>query len=440
LVKCNFRLPGESQKIDRLVEAFSKRFSANNPGLVKPDAAYLLSFAAIMLNTDLHDQRLTTGKNPRKPMTKEGFMKNVRAAPDGADLSTAFLSDMFDSIAKTAIEWKATPSPSTASNSAVSEAGSPGSAVASATMGVAPSVALRRNSTFSSPSMTIERPVTAGKDSLEVAAGNTKDAAPVDQDALLQQRVIELETNYYRDAKLWLRRLAGLSKYRAQQSPRWLCVDATDTFGQVLASSGASASTANVQAGLGRLMFESIWLRCLSALTTAFEMSPILCHTPAATELTPFDNDGTPLPSGSLSTSSGGSSSAGGPNTSRSSFMNITAVAQAQQWRADLSRTNVSLLGLRGLLPPDISHVSGIATTTAVGISSFASFQVTSTTFPGLIELQCRCLDGLALLVTTVWFLGFIVVVSIGRSCVCCYSNGCSCHCYPHRHCIGAWT
>jgi hypothetical protein len=52
-----FRLPGEAQKIDRLMEAFAAKYCADNPQSVFPntDAAYILSFSVIMLNTDAHN-------------------------------------------------------------------------------------------------------------------------------------------------------------------------------------------------------------------------------------------------------------------------------------------------------------------------------------------------------------------------------------------------
>jgi guanine nucleotide-exchange factor len=52
-----FRLPGEAQKIDRLMEAFAAKYCADNPQSIFPnsDAAYILSFSVIMLNTDAHN-------------------------------------------------------------------------------------------------------------------------------------------------------------------------------------------------------------------------------------------------------------------------------------------------------------------------------------------------------------------------------------------------
>lgn len=51
-----FRLPGEAQKIDRIVEKFAQKYCQDNPeAFPAADAAYLLAFAIIMLNTDAHN-------------------------------------------------------------------------------------------------------------------------------------------------------------------------------------------------------------------------------------------------------------------------------------------------------------------------------------------------------------------------------------------------
>lgn len=51
-----FRLPGEAQKIDRIMERFAEKYCEDNPGAFPvADAAYLLAFAIIMLNTDAHN-------------------------------------------------------------------------------------------------------------------------------------------------------------------------------------------------------------------------------------------------------------------------------------------------------------------------------------------------------------------------------------------------
>lgn len=51
-----FRLPGEAQKIDRLMEKFAERFVHCNPDKFKSaDVAYVLAYSVIMLNTDAHN-------------------------------------------------------------------------------------------------------------------------------------------------------------------------------------------------------------------------------------------------------------------------------------------------------------------------------------------------------------------------------------------------
>ena len=53
-----FRMPGEAQKIERLMEVFGQRYCQCNPQLAarlrNPDTVFILAFAIIMLNTDLH--------------------------------------------------------------------------------------------------------------------------------------------------------------------------------------------------------------------------------------------------------------------------------------------------------------------------------------------------------------------------------------------------
>jgi hypothetical protein len=55
-----FRPPGEGQKIDRIMQAFGKRYYEVMPsmGLKSTDAAYVLAFSVIMLNTDLHNTQV----------------------------------------------------------------------------------------------------------------------------------------------------------------------------------------------------------------------------------------------------------------------------------------------------------------------------------------------------------------------------------------------
>ena len=57
-----FRLPGEAQKIDRLMEKFAERYVRCNPESVfsKADVAYVLAYSVVMLNTDAHNPQVKT--------------------------------------------------------------------------------------------------------------------------------------------------------------------------------------------------------------------------------------------------------------------------------------------------------------------------------------------------------------------------------------------
>ncbi|KAI8829868.1 hypothetical protein BJ741DRAFT_538187 [Chytriomyces cf. hyalinus JEL632] len=88
-----FRLPGEAQKIDRLMEKFADRYCENNPDVfAKADTAYTLAFSVIMLNTDLHSEHI------KNRMDLPAFLKNNRGINDNADLPDAFLAEIFNEI------------------------------------------------------------------------------------------------------------------------------------------------------------------------------------------------------------------------------------------------------------------------------------------------------------------------------------------------------
>lgn len=99
-----FRLPGESQKIDRMMEKFAERFySSCSPGLFpSADTAFILSFSIIMLQTDLHNPSIAE----EKKMTKEGFYRNNRGINNGEDLPEEYLGGIFDRIKATPISLK----------------------------------------------------------------------------------------------------------------------------------------------------------------------------------------------------------------------------------------------------------------------------------------------------------------------------------------------
>ncbi|XP_013930438.1 PREDICTED: cytohesin-4-like, partial [Thamnophis sirtalis] len=84
----SFRLPGEAQKIDRMMEAFANWYCQCNPGIFQStDACYILSFSVIMLNTSLHNP------NVKDKPPFERFMSMNRGINNGADLQEVLLKD-----------------------------------------------------------------------------------------------------------------------------------------------------------------------------------------------------------------------------------------------------------------------------------------------------------------------------------------------------------
>uniref|UniRef100_A0A182IX62 Uncharacterized protein n=1 Tax=Anopheles atroparvus TaxID=41427 RepID=A0A182IX62_ANOAO len=100
-----FRLPGEAQKIDRLMEKFASRYCDCNPNntlFASADTVYVLAFSVIMLTTDLHSPQV------KHKMTKEQYIKMNRGISDNKDLPEEYLSQIYDEIAGHEIKMKNT--------------------------------------------------------------------------------------------------------------------------------------------------------------------------------------------------------------------------------------------------------------------------------------------------------------------------------------------
>lgn len=94
----NFRLPGESQKIQRVLEAFAERYYEQSPHvLANKDAALLLSYSLILLNTDQHNAQV------KRKMTEEDFIRNNRRINGGNDLPREYLTELYHSICQNEI-------------------------------------------------------------------------------------------------------------------------------------------------------------------------------------------------------------------------------------------------------------------------------------------------------------------------------------------------
>ncbi|XP_077867851.1 brefeldin A-inhibited guanine nucleotide-exchange protein 1-like, partial [Saccoglossus kowalevskii] len=107
----DFRLPGEAQKIDRLMEKFAQRYfetTAYQGLFASADTAYVLAYSIIMLTTDLHSSQV------KHKMTKEQYIKMNRGINDSKDLPEDFLSAIYDEIADNEIRMKQTANKPTA--------------------------------------------------------------------------------------------------------------------------------------------------------------------------------------------------------------------------------------------------------------------------------------------------------------------------------------
>ncbi|KAL4352052.1 hypothetical protein GQ457_06G042160 [Hibiscus cannabinus] len=94
-----FRLPGESQKIQRVLEAFAERYYEQSPHILcNKDAALLLSYSLILLNTDQHNVQV------KKKMTEEDFIRNNRLINGGKDLPRDYLSELYHCICENEIQ------------------------------------------------------------------------------------------------------------------------------------------------------------------------------------------------------------------------------------------------------------------------------------------------------------------------------------------------
>ncbi|KAH3767465.1 Brefeldin A-inhibited guanine nucleotide-exchange protein 2 [Pelomyxa schiedti] len=89
-----FRLPGESQKIDRLMQGFADAYyeSCDKTVFLENPSVYVLAFSLIMLNTDLHK------KSVKHKMTPEQYLINSRKINKGKDFPRSFMMHLYQQI------------------------------------------------------------------------------------------------------------------------------------------------------------------------------------------------------------------------------------------------------------------------------------------------------------------------------------------------------
>ncbi|XP_014204621.1 Golgi-specific brefeldin A-resistance guanine nucleotide exchange factor 1 isoform X2 [Copidosoma floridanum] len=91
-----FRLPGEAPLISLLLETFAEHWhESNNRPFASAEAAYILAYAIIILNTDQHNHN---AKRLINPMTAEDFKKNVKNVNGGANFDQDMLDEVYTAI------------------------------------------------------------------------------------------------------------------------------------------------------------------------------------------------------------------------------------------------------------------------------------------------------------------------------------------------------
>eukprot|EP00095_Tigriopus_kingsejongensis_P009859 snap_masked-scaffold853_size88743-processed-gene-0.8 protein:Tk09859 transcript:snap_masked-scaffold853_size88743-processed-gene-0.8-mRNA-1 annotation:"iq motif and sec7 domain-containing protein 2 isoform x6" len=94
------RVPGEAQKIEKIMEVFGERHSECNPSfankLKSRDSVVTLAFAAMLLNTDLH----TPNVKEERRMSLDDFVNNLRGVDANHDFDPKLLKSIYKGIKK----------------------------------------------------------------------------------------------------------------------------------------------------------------------------------------------------------------------------------------------------------------------------------------------------------------------------------------------------
>ena len=92
----SFRLPGESALIERIVTIFSEKyFEVAEPSQVADkDAVFVLTYAIIMLNTDLYNPNVKS----QNRMSFQDFSRNLRGVNGGENFDQDYLQEIYDAI------------------------------------------------------------------------------------------------------------------------------------------------------------------------------------------------------------------------------------------------------------------------------------------------------------------------------------------------------
>jgi brefeldin A-resistance guanine nucleotide exchange factor 1 len=91
-----FRLPGESQLIERIVTVFSEKYfaTAEPKEIADKDALFILTYAIIMLNTDQYNPNV----KDQNRMKFSDFSRNLRDVNGGGNFEPEYLQEIYDAI------------------------------------------------------------------------------------------------------------------------------------------------------------------------------------------------------------------------------------------------------------------------------------------------------------------------------------------------------
>ena len=100
LVLQSFRLPGEGQIVDRIMEIFGQKFASDNPNgsdgcqeEMSPDCVFLLAYATMMMQTSLHNPNAAKSR-----MTLDGFSKMLKGINSGGNLQPKFIQKIYEEV------------------------------------------------------------------------------------------------------------------------------------------------------------------------------------------------------------------------------------------------------------------------------------------------------------------------------------------------------
>ncbi|XP_020576341.1 brefeldin A-inhibited guanine nucleotide-exchange protein 2-like [Phalaenopsis equestris] len=96
-----FRLPGEAQKIDRIMEKFAEHYCKCNPNtFTSAGTAYVLAYSILLLNIDAHNPMV------KHKMSADNFIRNSRGIDGGKDLPEEYLKSLYERISRNEIKMK----------------------------------------------------------------------------------------------------------------------------------------------------------------------------------------------------------------------------------------------------------------------------------------------------------------------------------------------